>query len=86
MATYWAIQRLVKQQADFVPKTCWIADVKEQLGLPVRRAFNRVTEERLNPCPIGRRGPIEKAIRSLNRTQSDMRIAICGRGGPKWSR
>lgn len=54
MATYKEIQKFVKAKYGFVPKTCWIADVKERAGLPVRRAWNRVGDERKVPCPSGK--------------------------------
>ena len=85
MATYWRIQSLVREQSGFVPKTCWIAHVKERLGFRVRRAHNRVTDQRRNPCPPGKWEPIESAIRSLNQTQSPGRDGICRKGGRKWS-
>ena len=41
MATYLQIQDWVKLNYGFTPKTCWIADVKHQAGLPMRKAPNR---------------------------------------------
>jgi hypothetical protein len=41
MATIEEIQDYVRTRYGFVPKSCWIADVKEQNGLPVRPAWNR---------------------------------------------
>lgn len=47
-------------------KTCWIADVKEGLGLNPRRAWNRLPGTgRANPCPGWARPLIEEAVRSL---------------------
>lgn len=51
MITYKEIQDYVKRTCGFVPKSCWIAHVKELCGLPVRKAWNRKSEERKNPCP-----------------------------------
>jgi 23S rRNA (uracil1939-C5)-methyltransferase len=51
MATYEQIKAFVKEKYDFVPKSCWIADAKEKAGLEVHRAWNRVSDERKNPCP-----------------------------------
>lgn len=51
MATYKQIQQRVKDKYNYVPKTCWIAHVKEISGLPVRRAYNRKGDIRKNPCP-----------------------------------
>lgn len=62
MATYKQIQAWVKQQYGFVPKTCWIADVKHQAGLPMRVAYNRQGAERINPCPSGKVEPIRAAL------------------------
>ena len=42
MATYQQIQTWVKQKYGFVPKTCWIAQVKEKFGLHVRLVVNRI--------------------------------------------
>lgn len=50
--TYEAIQNWVKDMFGFVPKPCWIAHLKELLGLPVRVAPNRIrVDSRSNPCP-----------------------------------
>lgn len=49
MATYKEIQTFVKRKHGFVPKTCWIAHVKELCDLPVRKAWNRAGE-RTHPC------------------------------------
>lgn len=51
MAKYDEIQEYVKAKYGFQPRHCWIADVKEQAGLPVKRAWNRISDERKNPCP-----------------------------------
>jgi hypothetical protein len=32
-------------------KTCWIADVKRQMGVRVRRAPNRIGQHITNKCP-----------------------------------
>jgi hypothetical protein len=62
MATYKEIQEWVKKEYDFVPKTCWIADVKEQVGLPVHKAPNRQGAERIYPCPPEKIEPIRAAM------------------------
>jgi hypothetical protein len=46
-------------------KTCWIADVKNSLGFPMRKAWNRQREDRTNPCPEHMRPLIIAAIRRL---------------------
>ena len=61
MATYKQIQNWVKKEYGFVPKTCWIADVKHKSGLPMRKAPNRQGVERLYPCPSGK---VEQQIRA----------------------
>jgi len=50
MATYKQIQTWVKQRYWFVPKACWIADVKHMSGLPMRIAPNRAI-----PNPLKKR-------------------------------
>ena len=51
MATYKQIQNYVKQKNGFIPKTCWIADIKSQYGLITRVAYNRKGKGRTNSCP-----------------------------------
>jgi len=63
MATYAEIQAYVQKHHGFVPKTCWIAHVKELNGLPTRRAWNRTGPERVAPCPPDKRQAIEEALR-----------------------
>jgi hypothetical protein len=64
MATYKQIANRVKQQSGFVPKTCWIADVKSQHGLTTRQAPNRFSStSREHPCPPEKRPAIEGALR-----------------------
>ena len=64
MATYKAIAERVKKQAGFVPKTCWIADIKSQHGLTTRQAPNRFDpNSREHPCPPDKRIAIESAMR-----------------------
>jgi len=45
------------------PKSSWIAYVKEQLGMPVRRARNRVFL-RKDPGPTEKREAIIEALRA----------------------
>jgi hypothetical protein len=63
MATYRQIQDRVKTSAGYVPKTCWIADVKEKHGLTRRQAPNRQTAARMYPCPADKKISIEAALR-----------------------
>ena len=66
MPTYKQIQATVKQVAGFTPKTCWIADLKEQKGLTTRAAPNRRSAtSRGYPCPETKREGILKAFRQL---------------------
>jgi hypothetical protein len=51
MATYKKIQDYVRERHGYTPKTCWIADVKEQAGIRVSAAPNRIGTGRMNPCP-----------------------------------
>ena len=63
MATYNEIQAYVKAQHGFVPKTCWIAHVKEIAGLEVEPAWNRRSKKRQVPCPPDKVKPITAALR-----------------------
>lgn len=71
MATYKQIQTWVKQQYGFVPKTCWIADVKDQAGLPMRPAANRQSAERVYPCPPEKVEPIRAALEHFGMVGAD---------------
>ena len=53
----------VRRRAGFNPRGSWIADVKEQLGIPMRRDPNR-RDERKYPCPPEKREAIVEAIRA----------------------
>jgi hypothetical protein len=63
MATYQDIQKWVRQSHGFVPQTCWIAHCKVLNGLPTRRAPNRQSTKRVEPCPADKRAAIEEAFR-----------------------
>lgn len=63
MASYKDIQDWVKKHYGFKPKTCWIADVKEKCGIPVKSAHNRIGNKRLNPCPPAKFNPIKDALK-----------------------
>lgn len=62
MATYKQIQIWVKEKYHFIVKTCWIADIKNQCGLPMRVAPNRIGKDRINPCPTNKKEPIISAL------------------------
>jgi hypothetical protein len=66
MATYQQIQKWVKNNYGFVPKTCWIADVKHQSGISMRKAPNRKGQERIYPCPEEKFKQIQQALEHFN--------------------
>lgn len=50
--TYKTIQELYKNQFNKTIKTCWIADVKRELGLTTRISKNRISKDYVKyPCP-----------------------------------
>ncbi len=64
MATYKDIQNKVKELYGFVPKTCWIAHVKEINGLNPRKSANRLQRnKRANPCPDSKTKFIRKVLK-----------------------
>lgn len=66
MVTYREIQQAVKTEANFVPKTCWIADVLAAHGKTKRQAPNRISEnDRVYPCPSDKREAIERTLKRL---------------------
>jgi hypothetical protein len=65
MATYREIQALVCREHGFTVKTCWIAHVKELVGIQTRTAPNRHGPARVHPCPPDKRASIEEAMRKL---------------------
>ena len=66
MATYKEIENYVRSNFGFVPKTCWIADVKNSFGLTTRIAPNRQKlDKRTNPCPSEKKQFIIKAMKAL---------------------
>jgi hypothetical protein len=63
MATYAQIQRIVREKHGFIPKTCWIADVKSDFSLTDRVAPNRMdARSRKHPCPLEKRQAIIEAL------------------------
>ena len=69
MATYREIQEWVKATHGFVPKTCWIADVKSSHGLTNGSAPNRINPDRReHPCPPTKRMAIEAALQHFGMT------------------
>jgi hypothetical protein len=68
MGFYKDVERLVRLDARFVPKPCWIAHVLELNGCQPRVAYNRISpNERKYPCPPEKRPAIERAFRKLGR-------------------
>jgi len=66
MATYKEIQDETKRRFGFVPNTCWIADVKAELGLISRQAANRIDPRgRKHPCPPEKRSDLTRIISTL---------------------
>ena len=66
MATYKDIQNKVKEKFGYIPKTCWIADVKDKCGLEVKESANRISgDERSNPCPINKIKDLKEAFQDL---------------------
>jgi hypothetical protein len=52
--TYKDIQENYQKLYGSSVKSCWIADVKRELGLTTRFAYNRInTESPMHPCPNG---------------------------------
>lgn len=50
--TYKKIQKLYKDQFNKTIKTCWIADVKRELGLTTRISKNRISNNSVKySCP-----------------------------------
>ena len=61
--SYSDIQDRVRERHGVAVKTCWIADVREQVGLHPRPAPNRKGPVRENPCPPDKILLIEEALR-----------------------
>lgn len=50
--TYKAVIAWVKKNKGYtISHTCWIADVKEQMGYEMKEAPNRKGADRCVPCP-----------------------------------
>ncbi|MGF6309796.1 hypothetical protein ABIB82_004207 [Bradyrhizobium sp. i1.8.4] len=64
MASYADIAKWIKAKHGFAAKTCWIAHVKSDCGLPMRDAPNRIDPaSREQPCPPQRRVAILDAFK-----------------------
>jgi hypothetical protein len=75
--TYAEIAECVERRYGFVPKTCWIAHVKELWGLPVRLAPNRQSQTRMVPCPAKKRSAIEDCLHRLMREKLKFNCPHC---------
>ena len=60
--TYKDIQNKYRSQYGTTIKTCWIADVKRQMGFNVRDAANKQGEDIKNKCPTERIDKIKNII------------------------
>jgi hypothetical protein len=65
VATYAQIQNECKREFGFVPKTCWIADLKAEHGLTRGAAPNRAGAVRMNPCPGSKRSRLFAVMKRL---------------------
>ena len=67
MATYKKIRDYIKDKHGFTTVTGWIADVKEQCGLPMKIAHNRINPlERVHFCPPKKIEVIKEAFRHFD--------------------
>jgi len=63
MATYREIQEYVRNKCGYIPKTCWIAHMKELCGLSTRVSPNRYSlDNRTHPCPPNKQVDIRNAF------------------------
>ena len=65
MASDRKIQNETKRLFGFVPKTCWIADIKAEFGLTARILPKSGDEYRAYPCPLEKRQPVMQVMRTL---------------------
>jgi hypothetical protein len=65
MGWYERIQKDVKRNDGFIPKTCRIAPLKEKCGLPVKKAWNRTGKGRMIPCPPDKEQAIRDSFKRL---------------------
>lgn len=67
MATYKQIQEYVRDKYGYAIKTCWIASMKEECGIPVKVAPNRYSvNSRVYPCPAEKKNAIRDAFSFFN--------------------
>ena len=65
--TYKRIQECMRKGTGIVVKSCWIAHVKEIIGVPMRPAPNRGAGHRKHPCPEHLKNPITHCIIELSK-------------------
>ena len=64
MTTYKQIQEYIKQRHGYIPKTCWIAHMKELSGLHPKISHRRYSPDaRVHPCPIAKQNDIKESFR-----------------------
>jgi hypothetical protein len=64
MATYKQIQDYVKQEHGYIPKSCWIAHMKEVSGLKPKMSPRRYSSTtRVHPCPIEKQNDIKDSFK-----------------------
>ncbi len=65
--TYKQIQKEHRKLYNKTVKSCWIADVKRELGMPVRMAYNRENKDIIkNKCPEKFKKTITEIIKRGN--------------------
>lgn len=58
MATYKQIQDYIHQTYGYIPKTCWIANMKDVVGLKPKSATIRI-----HPCPEIKQNDLKDAFK-----------------------
>ncbi|MFN8139198.1 MAG: hypothetical protein U0R49_05320 [Fimbriimonadales bacterium] len=72
MSTYKEIDAEFRRRHGKSVKPCWIADVKELNGVPLRQSARSVTHAtRLHPCPDRFRTRLETVMRDLGAIPSE---------------
>ena len=60
--SYKQVIECVRRETGRTVKTCWIAEVKRELGLPTREAWNRGKGKGSPPCPADLKQEIERCL------------------------
>jgi len=61
------IKDYIKEKHSYVPKTCWIADMKEICGLKPKMAASRISAtKKEQPCPKEKQEDLRKAFEHFN--------------------